>query len=74
MDTFKRTPLEMLGLPQHFVIPLFQRPYVWKQDEQWEPLWQDIQRVTDLRLRQPHLQAQHFLGAVVIQGQTQQGN
>ncbi|QNF95776.1 DUF4268 domain-containing protein [Janibacter sp. YB324] len=64
----------MLGLPQHFVIPLFQRPYVWKQDEQWEPLWQDIQRVTDLRLRQPHLQAQHFLGAVVIQGQTQQGN
>lgn len=64
----------MLGLPQHFVIPLFQRPYVWKQDEQWEPLWQDIQRVTDLCLRQPHLQAQHFLGAVVIQGQTQQGN
>ncbi|WP_068318903.1 DUF4268 domain-containing protein [Janibacter anophelis] len=67
METFKRAPLQLFNMPQHFVIPLFQRPYVWKQDEQWEPLWQDIRRVAELRITQPHVAAQHFLGAVVLQ-------
>lgn len=67
METFKRTPLQLFNLPQHFVIPLFQRPYVWKEDEQWEPLWKDIRRVAELRLNEPHLNPQHFLGAVVLQ-------
>ncbi|QRN80414.1 MAG: DUF262 domain-containing protein, partial [Nocardiopsis sp. BM-2018] len=53
MDTFKRTPLQLFNLPQHFVIPLFQRPYVWKEDEQWEPLWKDIRRITELRIDEP---------------------
>lgn len=67
METFKRTPLQLFNLPQHFVIPLFQRPYVWKEDEQWEPLWKDIRRIAELRLAEPYLIATHFLGAVVIQ-------
>lgn len=67
METFKRTPLQLFNLPQHFVIPLFQRPYVWKEEEQWEPLWKDIRRVAELRIAEPHLDAQHFLGAVVLQ-------
>lgn len=67
METFKRTPLQLFNLPQHFVIPLFQRPYVWKEQEQWEPLWKDIRRVAELRIAEPHLNATHFLGAVVIQ-------
>jgi HAMP domain-containing protein len=67
VETFKRTPLQLFNLPQHFVIPLFQRPYVWKEDEQWEPLWKDIRRIAELRLAEPHLNATHFLGAVVIQ-------
>lgn len=69
METFKRTPLQLFNLPQHFVIPLFQRPYVWKEDEQWEPLWKDIRRVAELRMSEPHLAPQHFLGAVVLQAQ-----
>ena len=24
------------------VVPLYQRPYVWKREEQWEPLWDDL--------------------------------
>lgn len=67
MDTFKRTPLELFSLPQHFLVPLFQRPYVWRQEEQWEPLWKDICRVVDVRMNAPHLSAKHFLGAVVLQ-------
>lgn len=67
VETFKRTPLQLFNLPQNFVIPLFQRPYVWKEDEQWEPLWNDIRRIAELRITEPQLNATHFLGAVVIQ-------
>lgn len=67
MDTFKRTPLQLFNLPQHLVIPLFQRPYVWKEDEQWQPLWKDVSRVAELRIEAPHNQPEHFLGAVVLQ-------
>ena len=67
VETFKRTPLQLFNLPQHFVIPLFQRPYVWKESEQWEPLWKDIRRIAELRIAEPHVNATHFLGAVVIQ-------
>lgn len=72
METFKRTPLQLFNLPQNFVIPLFQRPYVWKEDDQWEPLWKDIRRITERRISEPHLTATHFLGAVVIQAQEAQ--
>lgn len=67
VETFKRTPLQLFNLPQHFVIPLFQRPYVWKEDEQWAPLWSDIRRVTEIRMADSRSNATHFLGAVVIQ-------
>ena len=49
MDTAVRTPLEIFNLPQRLVIPLFQRPYVWAEELQWQPLWQDIRRLADLR-------------------------
>lgn len=67
VETFKRTPLQLFNLPQHFAIPLFQRPYVWKEDEQWAPLWSDIRRITEIRIADPRSTATHFLGAVVIQ-------
>ena len=59
--------MQLFNLPQYFVIPLFQRPYVWKETEQWEPLWNDIRRVAELRIADPQLNPTHFLGAVVIQ-------
>jgi hypothetical protein len=67
MDTAVRTPLEIFTLPQHLVIPLFQRPYVWDEENQWAPLWGDIRRLTELRLAQPYTKATHFLGAIVLQ-------
>jgi len=54
-------------LPQRLVVPLFQRPYVWNEEEQWAPLWQDIHRTAELHLADPHSNATHFLGAVVLQ-------
>lgn len=72
METNVRTPLDIFNLPQHLVIPLFQRPYVWDETEQWQPLWQDVRRLADLRLSDPYTLATHFLGAVVVQAQDNQ--
>lgn len=70
MDTNVRTPQEIFYLPQHLVVPLFQRPYVWTETDQWLPLWTDVVRMADLRLKEPHTSARHFLGAVVLQAGT----
>lgn len=67
MQTFVRSPLEIFHMPQHLVIPIFQRPYVWNEENQWAPLWQDLRRLAELRLAEPATQATHFLGAVVVQ-------
>lgn len=72
METNVRTPLDIFNLPQHLVIPLFQRRYVWTQSDQWQPLWQDVRRLVELRLSDPYSAATHFLGAVVVQAQDNQ--
>lgn len=69
METNVRTPMQIFSLPQRLVVPLFQRPYVWERDEQWDPLWSDIRRLAEVRLRDPFSSATHFLGAVVVQAQ-----
>lgn len=48
-----------------YQIPLFQRPYVWKEDDNWLPLWEDIQSLLDKQLSQGKTHS-HFLGAVVL--------
>lgn len=72
METNVRTPLDIFNLPQHLVVPLFQRPYVWEETEQWFPLWQDVRRLAEHRLMDPYTSATHFLGAVVVQAQDNQ--
>lgn len=67
MDTHVRTPLAIFTLPQQLVVPLFQRPYVWDEENQWAPLWGDLRRLAEHQLAQPGTPATHFLGAVVIQ-------
>ncbi|MEY9127746.1 GmrSD restriction endonuclease domain-containing protein [Bradyrhizobium yuanmingense] len=68
METQVRTPQMVFMQPQRLVVPLFQRPYVWNQETQWEPLWEDVQRVAERVLAHPTDKHQpHFLGAVVLQ-------
>ncbi len=47
------------------IVPLFQRPYVWRRDTQWMPFWDDIRAVAD-RLLEGHEVRPHFLGAIVV--------
>lgn len=49
-----------------YQVPLFQRPYVWTQEKNWGPLWEDIQALLDKHLRGGKVHP-HFLGAVVLE-------
>jgi hypothetical protein len=68
METQVRTPNAIFGQPQRFLVPLFQRPYVWNEEQQWEPLWRDLERVSLRLLNDAQTKHEpHFLGAVVLQ-------
>lgn len=47
-------------------VPLFQRQYVWSQEQQWEPLWEDISRKFTEWLEGRKEAPVHFLGAMVL--------
>ncbi|MBI1351765.1 MAG: DUF262 domain-containing protein [Actinomycetales bacterium] len=69
------TPSAIFGSHVRYVVPLFQRPYVWNKEEQWQPLWDDISTLTDRLLEvTPGLYGgppvpPHFLGAIVLDQQ-----
>ncbi|WP_395152756.1 DUF262 domain-containing protein [Ilumatobacter sp.] len=68
METQPRTPQIIFMSPQRLMVPLFQRPYVWNQELQWEPLWNDVVRITERYMGDSAVKQQpHFLGAVVVQ-------
>ena len=50
-----------------YVVPMFQRLYVWQKTPQWETLWEDVVEKADLQLRGKKSNA-HYLGAVIIEG------
>lgn len=53
---------------RRYIVPLYQRAYVWSRDEQWEPLWEDIERQANACLATESLVSKrsHFLGAIVL--------
>jgi uncharacterized protein with ParB-like and HNH nuclease domain len=65
METLVRTPQQVFTQPQRLAVPLFQRPYVWNEENQWEPLWSDVVRLAE-RLLAEGKTSSHFLGAVVF--------
>jgi len=50
-----------------YIVPMFQRLYVWQQIPQWETLWEDIVEKAELQLKRITSNA-HYLGAVIIEG------
>jgi uncharacterized protein with ParB-like and HNH nuclease domain len=61
---------DLFQIPRRYVVPLFQRSYVWSLERQWRPLWADISAKADEYLswedREASEPAKHFLGAVVL--------
>lgn len=67
MDTHLKNLQQVFQAGQRLLVPLFQRQYVWNQDHQWAPLWEDIERLTEAYETDGEKVEPHFLGAVVLQ-------
>ncbi|MBP6017038.1 MAG: DUF262 domain-containing protein [Candidatus Promineofilum sp.] len=77
MEAGKHNIKELFQKDVRYVIPTFQRPYVWNQEKQWEPLWDDVRNIAEeyaekLAEEGSHADAEakagtHFLGAIVLQ-------
>ena len=78
MDTSILNPKTLFQKDVRYTIPTFQRPYVWTQERQWGPLWDDVRKVAEEylealgradndRLKAEQQTRPHFLGAIVLQ-------
>lgn len=67
--------MELFGAHVRYVVPLFQRPYVWTKEDQWDPLWDDVRTLTEGLLETPPdpfagpTVRPPFLGAIVLDQQ-----
>ena len=68
MDADALTPADLFDGKVLYEIPPFQRPYVWTEEDQWQPLWSDIARLAEAVAEGESVnsQRQHFMGAVVL--------
>ena len=58
----------LFGHPVSYQIPQFQRPYAWKPEEQWFPLWEDVRNVAERHIEAGGQRVKpHFMGAIVLQ-------
>jgi Protein of unknown function DUF262/Protein of unknown function (DUF1524) len=64
----KLTVHDLFQRERRYVVPLYQRSYVWNREDQWEPLWEDIELHAEDCLTAPNNVARrsHFLGAIVL--------
>jgi uncharacterized protein with ParB-like and HNH nuclease domain len=75
MDVHKSSLLAIFDAKQRLEVPLFQRQYVWHEEQQWLPLWEDIERKFTEALEGRTDAPNHFLGAMVLdQKQTPTGH
>ncbi len=66
MQTSILTPQNIFFQIVRYEIPAFQRPYIWTQEQQWEPLWEDVSDMADSIVESGQTSA-HFMGAIVLQ-------
>ena len=65
MKAYARSIFHLFDGKRRYIVPLFQRQYVWNREKQWEPLWEDISRVAERRWEN-QTGPPHFLGAMVL--------
>ena len=70
MKTDKITIFDLFEKQRRYLVPIFQRGYVWTETDQWQPLWEDI--FDQIKLYEQskgftnHDNRKHFLGAIVL--------
>jgi hypothetical protein len=55
--------LDLIGNGRRYRVPPYQRDYSW-EEEQWEDLWNDLEEL------RPHPEERHYMGALVVEGQS----
>jgi hypothetical protein len=50
-----------------YVVPMFQRLYVWQENPQWATLWEDVAEKAVLQLQGVKTNP-HYLGALIVEG------
>lgn len=65
MQATPRKLLDLFGNPLRYVVPIFQRHYVWSAESQWVPIWEDLTEKLSIRLARGKT-APHFLGALIL--------
>lgn len=68
MNSHDLTVQQLFQERKQYMVPFYQRHYVWNREDQWEQLWEDIQSKADDRLFGSKT-TPHFLGAVVLDPQ-----
>lgn len=69
MKPDKFSVFDLFENKKRYIVPLFQRPYVWTKEEQWAPLWEDITYKSDQIIDRESYRdgvGSHFLGAAVV--------
>lgn len=68
INTSTPTARQLFETNIRYIVPPYQRRYVWDEADQWEPLWHDIVSLTEQNLTPPYERVEdpHFLGAVVV--------
>ncbi|MBM0224815.1 DUF262 domain-containing protein [Micromonospora sp. ATA51] len=67
--------VHVFGTDRRHVVPVFQRPYVWEQERNWEPLWSDVRmaaeeveaEINGAKAAFGQSPRTHFLGAIVLE-------
>ncbi len=67
MQANPRTIDKLFDGQSRYIVPMFQRLYVWAQDPQWSTLWEDVIEKALLRL-EGKAGNPHYLGALIIEG------
>ena len=66
MHAKPRTIFDIFDGKRRYLIPIFQRQYVWSREKQWEPLWKDLRDKAEETMAGVEDAPPHFLGAIVI--------
>lgn len=73
MDVDLLTPKTLFDQSVRYVVPDYQRKYVWEQEKQWEPLLDDVLNLADQAAKparrsgdEPRAVRPHFMGSIVL--------
>lgn len=65
METQITNVIQAFQNSKQYVIPSYQRNYVWTREGQWDPLWEDVKALVARHLKDGVEIEPHFLGTII---------